>query len=77
MRIYKMVLKIKKEIWEKCGIKTIKYYKEKEDMIELWQKMRDVKIQTNHTNVADAALKKIRKYCGKKQKTLQKKKKNI
>ena len=44
-------------------------------MIELWQKMRDVKIQTNHTNVADAALKKIRKYCGKKQKTLQKKKK--
>ena len=46
-------------------------------MIELWQKMRDVKIQTNHTNVADAELKKIRKYCGKKQKTLQKKKRNI
>ena len=40
-----MVLKIIKEIWGKCGIKTIKYYNEKEDMIELWQKMRDVEIQ--------------------------------
>ena len=26
-----MVLKITKETWEKCGIKTIKYYTEKED----------------------------------------------
>ena len=34
-------------------------------MIELWQKMRDVKIQTNNKNIADAALKRIRKYCGK------------
>ena len=70
-----MVLKITKETWGKCGIKTVKYYNEKEDMIELRQKMRDVEIQTNHTNIDDAALKRIRKYYGKKQKTLQKKKK--
>ena len=30
--------------------------------------MRDVKIQTNHTNIDDVALKRIRKYCGKKNK---------
>ena len=29
--IYKMVLKITKETWEKCGIKTVKSYNEKED----------------------------------------------
>ena len=34
-----MVLKITKETWEKCGIKTVKYYnKKKKDIIELWQK---------------------------------------
>ena len=38
-----MVLKITKETWEKCGIKTIKIYNEKKDIIELWQKMNDVK----------------------------------
>ena len=27
-----MVLKITKETWEKCGIKTVKYYNGKEDM---------------------------------------------
>ena len=31
-----MVLIITKETWEKCGIKTIKHYNEKEDIIELW-----------------------------------------
>ena len=75
--MYKRVLKITKEIWGKCGIKTTNYHNEKEDMIELWQKMRDVKIQTNHKNIADAALKRIRKYCGKNKRTLQKNKKNI
>ena len=70
-----MVLKVTKEIWGKCGIKTMKYYNEKENMIEFWQKMRDVEIQANHTNIDDAALKRIREYYGKKQKTLQKKKK--
>ena len=70
-----MVLKITKETWEKCGIKTIKHYNKKEDMIELWNKMKDIKIQTNHTNIYNIALERIRKCCGKKQKTLQKKKK--
>ena len=73
--MYKMVLKITKETWEKCGIKTVKYYNEKEDIIELWQKMSDVKTQAKHTNINDVALKRIKKYCGKKQKTSQKKKK--
>ena len=31
-----MVAKITKEIWEKYGIKTVKYYSEKENIIELW-----------------------------------------
>ena len=63
-----MALKITKETWGKCGIKTIEYYNKKENIIELWNKMRDVKIQTNHTNIDDLALKRIRKYCGKKKK---------
>ena len=73
-----MVLKITKETWGKCDIKAMEYYNKKEDVLELWQKMRDVKIQTNHTNTDDVASKRIRKYCGKKQKILQRKeKKNI
>ena len=76
-----MVLKITKETWEKCGIKTVKYYNEKEDIIELWQKMNDVKKQTRHLNIAEVVLGRTRKYeknKKKKQKTLQKKKnKNI
>ena len=32
--------------------------------------MRDVKIQTNHTNIDDLALKRIRKYCRKKTKNI-------
>ena len=44
-------------------------------MLKDIQKMNDVK---RRLNIADAALRKIKKYCGKKkQKTLQKKKKNI
>ena len=70
-----MVFKITKERWGKCGIKTVKYYNEKEDIIELWQKISDIKTQTKHTNIDDVALKRIRKNCGKKQKTSQKKKK--
>ena len=31
--MYKMVLKITKETWEKCGITTVKYYNKKEDII--------------------------------------------
>ena len=46
--MYKMVFKITKERWGKYGIKTVKYYNEKEDIFELWQKMSDVKTQMKH-----------------------------
>ena len=36
--------------------------------------MSDIEIQLGHLNIADPVLKRIRKYCSKKQKTLQKKK---
>ena len=52
-----MVLNITKETWEKCGIKTVKYYNKKEDIIELWQKMSDVETQIKHSNIADAVKK--------------------
>ena len=64
----KMLLNIIKETWGKCGIKTVKYYNKKDDIIELWQKMSDVETQIEHSNIADAALKRIRKYCRKKKK---------
>ena len=70
-----MVLKITKETWEKCGIKTIEYYNKKEDILELWQKMRDVKIQTNHTNIYNIVLERIREYYGKRSKTHHKRRK--
>ena len=65
-----MVLKITKENWEKCGIKTIEHYNEKEDIIESWQKMSDIEIQLRHSNICHIALEKIRKYCGKKTKDI-------
>ena len=46
--MYKVVVEITKETWGKCGIKTVKHYNEKEHIIELWQKMRDVKTQTKN-----------------------------
>ena len=67
-----MVLKITKETWEKCGIKTLKYYNEKEDIIELWQKMSDLETQIQHSNICDIALKRIRKYFCKKTKDITK-----
>ena len=73
--MYKVVVEITKETWGKCGIKTVKHYNKKENIIELWQKMSDIEIQLGHSNIANVALKRIRKYCGKKQKALQKKKK--
>ena len=66
--MYKMVVQITKEAWEKCGIKEVKYYNEKEDIIELWQKVSDLEKQIKHSNICDIALKRIRKYCGKKNK---------
>ena len=73
--MYKIVLKIKKETWENCGITTVKYYNEKEYIIKFLQKMSDVKTQTKHTNIDDVALKRIRKYYGKKAKDIAKEEK--
>ena len=70
-----MVLKITKETWEKCGIKTVTYYNEKEHIIELSQKMSDITMQTKHTNIDDVALKRIRKYCDKNTKDITKEEK--
>ena len=63
--MYKMVVQITKEAWQICGIKEVKYYNEKEDIIELWQKVSDLEKQIKHSNICDIALKRIRKYCGK------------
>ena len=72
-----MVLKLTKETWEKCGITTLKHCNEKENIIELWQKVNDVKRQTGHLNIADTALRRIKKYCCKKTKDItEKEKKN-
>ena len=68
--VYIKMLEITKETWEKCGIKTIEYYNKEEDINELWQKMIDAEAQISHSNIADAALKRIRKYCGKKTKDI-------
>ena len=62
----KMVAEIAKKTLKKCGIKTLKYYNEKEDIIELWQKVSDHKAQIKHSIICNIALKRIRKYCGKK-----------
>ena len=66
----KMVLKITKETWEKYNIKTVKHYNEEKHMIELWQKMSNIEEQTNYSNIADGVLRRIRKYCGKKTKSI-------
>ena len=42
----------------------------KKYIIELWQKLSDVKIQTGQLNIADAALRRIKKYCDKKTKDI-------
>ena len=75
--MYKMVLKITKETWEKCGITTVKYYNKKKDIIELWQKMNDVKRETGHLNISDTALRRIKEYCSKKTKYITEKEKRI
>ena len=68
--VYIKMLEITTETWGKCGIKTFEDHNEENDIIELWQKMSDVKKQINHSSVADAALKRIRKYYGKKTKDI-------
>ena len=39
-------------------------------MIELWHKMSDVEEQTNHSNIAEVVLRRIRKFYGKKTKSI-------
>ena len=73
--MYKMVLKMTKGTWGKCGITAIKHYNKKEDIIELWQKMNYVKRETEHLNISDTALRRIKKYCGQKIKDITEKKK--
>ena len=72
--MYKM-FNITKETWEKCAITTVKYYNKKEHIIELWQKMNDVKRETGHLNISDTALRRIKKYYGKKIKDITEKEK--
>ena len=72
-----MILKITKETWGKCGITTVKHYNEKENIIEQWQKMSDVKRQVGNLKIADAGLRRIKKYCGKKNKRHYRKRKKI
>ena len=64
--MYKMVVEITKEPWRKCGIKTLIYHNEEEKINELWHKISDIKTQLGHSNIADVALKRIRKYYSKK-----------
>ena len=73
--MYKMVVKLTKETWEKCGIKTVKHYNKKEDIIDLWNKMSDIEMQLGHSNIYDIALKRIKKHCGKKAKNITKEEK--
>ena len=54
-----------------------KVYNKKKDIIELWQKISDVKRETGHLNISDTALRRIKKYCGKKIKDITVKEKKM
>ena len=54
--MYKMVVKITKEAWEKCGIKTLIYHNKEETINEFLQKMIDIEIKLGHSNIADVVL---------------------
>ena len=66
----KWLWKLQKKPWGKCGIKTVKPYNERENIIELWQKASDIKTQIKHSNICDIVLKRIRKYSSKKTKDI-------
>ena len=53
------------------------HYNEKKNIVESWQKMSDTEVQLGHSNIANVALKRIRKYCGKKTKDITEEEKNI
>ena len=61
-----MVVKIRKEIWEKCGIRTVIYYNGAKGTLELWLKMSDIEEKLNHSDIADPVLKTIENYYGQK-----------
>ena len=73
--MYKMVVEITKETWEKYDIKTINHYYEKENKVELLQKMSYVKTKIKHSNICNVALKRIKKYYGKKHKRFHRRRK--
>ena len=64
--VFKMIVKITKDTWESCRIKTIKYFNEETNKIELWLKTSDIKEKLTYSNIADFAPRRIRKYWGKK-----------
>ena len=66
--MYTMVVEITKETLEKYGTKGVKYHNEEKNAIELWHKMSDIETKLGHSNIDDIVLKRIRKYCGKKNK---------
>ena len=53
----------------------MEHYNEKENIIELWQKVSDLETQIKHSNICDIALKRIKKYYGKKSKNIMEKEK--
>ena len=66
MCMYKMVVEISKNKWGSCGFKAINYYNEGKNVLELRLKVSHVGTETELLNIDDAALKRIRQYCGKK-----------
>ena len=66
--MYETVVEITKETWGKCSIKTVRHYNEKQNIIELWQKVNNVETQIKHSNIWDVALKRTKNYYGKKTK---------
>ena len=71
-----MVVKITKETWEKCDIKTIYYFNKEKGMLELWLKMGDIEVKLGHSNIADVVLKESENTAAKKNKKHRRKKKN-
>ena len=63
--MYKMLVEITKETWGKCGMITVNHYNKKKNIIKLWQKTSNVETQTKYLNIAEVALRTIRKYYGK------------
>ena len=72
-----MAVKITKEVWEKCAVRTVIYYKKAKGTLELRLKMSDIEEKLYHSNIADPVLKRIEKYYGKKINYITEKEKQI